>query len=541
MLRATMMDVPLTVPPMLERAARLFPTVEVVSRRADRSLHRSTYATIHRRARRLAAALVGLGLKPGQPVATLMWNHDAHLEAYFAIPWAGGVLHTLNLRLSPDDIAYIVGHAGDRIVIVDDVLLPLLAKVRERVSFDHVIVVSIGAEPLPADAIGYENLLAGAGEDFAPPALAENDAAAMCYTSGTTGRPKGVVYSHRALVLHSMATAMADCVGHSHRATIMPIVPMFHVNAWGIPFTATMVGATLAMPGPYLDPENLLDLMVREQVNLAAGVPTIWLGVVQKFKEEPGRWPLAPGLRVVSGGAAAPELLWRDIEAMGARGFHGWGMTETTPVGSGTMIKRHMAEAETPGEARYALLMKQGLPLPYVDMRIVNDAGEAPWDGVASGELQLRGPWIAAGYHGGEDAEKWTADGWFCTGDVATIDPEGYIQLTDRAKDLIKSGGEWISSQALENALMDHPAVKEAAVIAVAHPKWQERPLAAVVLREGRTATPAELGAHLEGRFARWWLPDAYVYIDAIPRTSTGKFQKTTLRAHYKDFAWPAA
>jgi fatty-acyl-CoA synthase len=541
MIRATMMDYPLTVPPMLERAARALPTAEIVSRRADRSLHRTTYGAIHRRARRLARALVDLGLQRGDRVATLMWNHDAHLEAYFAIPWAGGVLHTLNLRLSPDDIAYIVGHAGDRFLIVDDVLLPLLAKFRDKVQLERVIVVSIGAEPLPADVIPYEDLLAGADGAFEPPVLAESDPAAMCYTSGTTGRPKGVVYSHRAIVLHSFAGAMTDGVGCSHRATIMPVVPMFHVNAWGMPFTATMVGAKLVMPGPHLDAENLLDLMVREQVTIAAGVPTIWLGLVQKYKEAPERWPLAPGLRVVSGGAATPESLWRDIEAMGARGFHGWGMTETTPVGSTTMIKRHLAAADEPGEARYGLLMKQGLPLPFVEVRIVNDQGEAPWDGASTGELQLRGPWIAASYHGGEEPEKWTADGWFATGDVANIDPEGYIQLTDRAKDLIKSGGEWISSQALENALMDHPAVKEAAVIAVAHPKWQERPLAAVVLREGHAASAAELGAHLERHFARWWLPDAYVFIAEIPRTSTGKFQKTALRARYKDWVWPTA
>ncbi|MGH6718631.1 MAG: AMP-binding protein, partial [Alphaproteobacteria bacterium] len=316
--------------------------------------------------------------------------------------------------------------------------------------------------------------------------------------------------------------------------------PMFHVNAWGLPFSAALVGAKLVLPGPYLDPPSLLDLMAGEAVTLAAGVPTIWLGVVQAHKDEPGRWKLAAGLTIVSGGAAAPESLWRDIEAMGARGFHGWGMTETSPIGSGTLVKRG-SDADAPGDPRYRLLVKQGLPLPFVDVRIVNDAGVAPWDGRASGELQLRGPWVAGAYHGAEEADKWTADGWFATGDVATIDPEGYIELTDRAKDLIKSGGEWISSLALEGAIMDHPAVKEAAVVAVPHPKWQERPLAAVVVRDGLRVTADELAAHLTPRFARWWLPDAYVFVDQIPRTSTGKFQKTALRERFKSWDWTAA
>ncbi len=541
-IKSTMMTVPLLVPAMLERAGRIFPTSEIVSRLADKSLHRTTYRDVHRRAKALALGLQSLGLRRGDRVGTLMWNHYAHLEAYFGIPMAGGVLHTLNLRLAPADIAYIINHARDRFVIVDDVLLPLLAKVRGDVDLAKVIVVGIGGEPVPTGDVAYEDLLAAAKGTLAPLAADENDPVAMCYTSGTTGRPKGVVYSHRAVVLHSLATAMADGAAVSHRDTVMPVVPMFHVNAWGFPFTATMIGAKLVLPGPFLDAESLLDLLAGEQVTFTAGVPTLWLGVAQKLKENRERWALAANLRVVSGGAAAPESMYRDLESCGVRCFQGWGMTETTPVGSVTIIKRNLAEADVPGDARYRLLIKQGLPLPFIEVRLVNDDGEAPWDGIATGELQLRGPWVASGYHDNPEAnDKWTADGWFATGDVATIDPEGYIQITDRAKDLIKSGGEWISSVALEGALMDHPAVKEAAVIAVAHPKWQERPLAAVVLKPGATATPAALAEHLRPRFASWSLPDAYVFLDEIPKTSVGKFQKTRLREMFKDWDWSKA
>jgi fatty-acyl-CoA synthase len=527
---------------MLERAGRLFPSSEIVSRLADRSLHRTSYGEVLHRARALAEGLQSLGLRRGDRVATLMWNHYAHLEAYFGIPLAGGVLHTLNLRLAPVDLAYIVNHAKDRFVIVDDVLLPLLTKLRGDVRLDKVIVVSIGAEPVPAGDVAYEDLV-GRAKGRLPPLVAdENDPVAMCYTSGTTGRPKGVVYSHRAVVLHTLAAGLGDSCGVRHRDTVMPVVPMFHVNAWGFPFTATMIGAKLVMPGPYLDAESLLELMERERVTFTAGVPTLWLGVAQKLKEHPGRWRLAPDIKIISGGAAAPESMYRDLEAQGARCLQGWGMTETTPVGTTTMIKRGLAEAETPCDARYRLLGKQGLPLPFVEVRIVNDRGEAPWDGRTSGELQLRGPWVAARYHDNPDGDdKWTADGWFLTGDIATIDPEGYVQITDRAKDLIKSGGEWISSVALEGALMDHPAVKEAAVIAVPHPKWQERPLAAVVLRPGAAATAGELAAHLAPRFAKWALPDAYVFLDEIPKTSVGKFQKTRLREMYRAWDWGKA
>jgi len=533
----TMMDYPLVLSVLLERARRLFPDVEVVSRRMDGTRLRRPYRAIHARATALAAALVRAGMRRGDRVGTLMWNHAEHLEGYFGIPAAGGVLHTLNLRLAADDVAYIINHAGDRFLIVDECLLPLFAQVRARVALERVLVVRHSDAPLPEGLEDYEAFIAPGAAGFVAPALGENDAAGMCYTSGTTGRPKGVVYSHRALVLHSMCLAMADTLGMRNADTVMPIVPMFHVNAWGQPFTAPMVGARLVFPGPAPKPEDLLDLMAEEGVTLASGVPTVWMGMVQALDGQPGRWKLAPGVRAVIGGAAPNEGLLRALQGHGIAVRHGWGLTETTPLAACTHAKHGLGDLAP--DSRLALTLKQGLPVPLIEARIVNDDGEAAWDGRTSGELQVRGPWVAAGYYEEPGTgDKWTADGWFATGDIATIDPEGYIQLTDRAKDLIKSGGEWISSVALESALMDHAAVREAAVIAVPHPKWQERPLAAVVLKDGAAATAEQLGAHLASRFAKWWLPDAYVFIDQIPRTSTGKFQKTVLRERYRDWRW---
>ena len=531
----TMMRFPLTLSAMLEHAGKLHGEVEIVSRLPDKSLHRHRYADLYRRAHRLAEALAKAGLKRGERVATLMWNHYAHVEAYFGIPAAGGVFHTLNLRLSPDDIAYIANHAGDRFLIVNDVLLPLYERFRDKVKLERVFVVSLTGKPIPQGYEDYEAFLKTASGDFRFPELDENEACGMCYTSGTTGRPKGVAYSHRSMVLHTMAISLPDVLNFSMRQTLAPVVPMFHANAWGIPFGAVLTGAKLVMPGPHLDAESLLDLFSREGVTCAGGVPSIWLGVLDLLRRERAKYPLPPNMRLLVGGSACPEAMLRAFDELGITIIHAWGMTEMSPVGTMGTVKPRLDQADA--DTRYAYRAKQGIALPFVEVRVINDEGEAPWDGESVGELQVRGPWVAASYYNPEEKSKtWTEDGWLRTGDVVNIDAEGYIKITDRTKDLIKSGGEWISSVDLENALMGHPAVLEAAVIAIPHAKWQERPLACVVLKKGASATAAELKDFLAAKFANWWLPDAIEFVEEIPKTTTGKFQKTRLREQFKDY-----
>ena len=525
---ATMMEMPLTIELVLDRAERAMARSEVVSRRPDRSLHRTTYGAIAANARRLARGLVAAGIRKGDRVATLMWNHAEHLEAYFGIPLAGAVTHTLNLRLGPDDIAYIANDAADRFLIVDDVLLPLYDKVvAAGAKFERVYVVGSHGAHRP-----YAELL-DAPADTALPALDERDALGVCYTSGTTGKCKGVVYTHRSTILHTLVVGLPDALHVSRADTVLPVVPMFHVNAWGLPYAAAMHGAKLIFPGPYLDPPSLLDLLAGEKVTIAAGVPTIWIGIREALDANPGKWPLVPGLRMVVGGSAAPEQLIRDFDRLGMTLLHAWGMTETSPIGLVSKLPPDLAEADE--ATRYRLRAKQGVPPPLIDYRIRNDQGEVPADDRTSGELEVRGPWVAARYAGGETPDRWTADGWFRTGDVARVDEHGFVQLTDRVADMIKSGGEWICSQELENALMAHAAVREAAVVGVPHPKWSERPLAAVVLKPGASATADDLRAHLAAKFPKYWLPDAVEFVDAIPRTSTGKFKKTELRDTYRN------
>lgn len=535
-MQSTMMSAPLTLSHLLERAGRLFPKSEIVTRLPDRSLHRYTYADFYRRSRALAEALQRAGLQPGDRVATLSWNTYAHLEAYFGIPVAGGVLHTLNLRLHPTDIAYIINHAEDRFLIVDDVLIKIYEAIKDHINVEKVIVVPLSGQPVPAPLTSYEDFLATATGDFSYPELPEDTPLGMCYTSGTTGRPKGVVYSHRSTILHSLCSAIPDALNLAQRDVLTPVVPMFHVMAWGLPFTGVLVGCDFAMPGPHLDAINLLNLYESEQVTKTAGVPTIWMGVIQALQKEPKRWKLQP-MEMVVGGAAAPEAMIRAFDQFDLKVVHAWGMTELSPLGTVSRPKHNLIDADA--DTLYALRATQGIPMPLVDIRAANEGGAAPWDGRTMGELEVRGPWVAQSYFKLEsEHDKWSPDGWFRTGDVVTIDPEGYMKITDRTKDLIKSGGEWISSLDLENILMGHPAVREAAVIAIAHPRWDERPLAAIVLKEGMEITPEDLRDYLEPKVAKFWMPDAFVFVDQIPRTSTGKFLKSQLRDKFKDWNW---
>jgi fatty-acyl-CoA synthase len=519
-----MMGTQLTLDLLLRRAETLFPRKEVVSRLPDRSLARVTHGEIASRSRRLAVGLRSLGLERGDRVATLCWNHHAHLEAYLGVPLAGGVVHTLNPRLHADELAYVAGHARDRFLLVDEALLPVLDAFRERAPFERVLV-------WPGD---YEALVEGADESaFEVLAMREDEAAAMCYTSGTTGRPKGVVYSHRALVLHTLAAGLVDVLAIGEADVVLPIVPMFHANAWGLHLAATFFGSKLVLPGPHLDPGSLLELLERERVTLAAGVPTVWLGVLQALDAAPASRDLSAVRTLMTGGAAPPQALIRGFEERhGLRISHGWGMTETTPIGTLCRVSSELADG-TPDE-RYALLAKQGQPIPLVELRLRMAGEPVPWDGESIGELEVRGPWVAASYfEAPEDGDRFTDDGWFRTGDIAAIDRCGYVEIHDRTKDLIKSGGEWISSVALENALMGHPAVAEAAVIAVPHERWGERPLAVVVLKPDAAATAEELIDHLRPSFARFQLPDAVQFVDEIPKTAAGKFRKTALRERF--------
>jgi fatty-acyl-CoA synthase len=521
-----MMDFPLTLTHLLQRAETYFGGGEIVSRQPDKSLRRTTYREVMRRSKQLAVALGKLGLNRGDRVATLCWNHSQHHEAYFGVPCGGFVLHTLNLRLHPNDLAYIADHAGDRAVIVDRSLVPLLEQFKDRTKIEHVFVVEDS----------YEELLATATPDeWRDPKLDENEAAAMCYTSGTTGLPKGVVYSHRSSVLHSLAVAANNPMnlGISVNDAILPVVPMFHANAWGYPYTATMSGSKLVYPGPHLDPESLLDLLSQERVAWAAGVPTIWMGILQLLDANPGKWDLSAIKGMFVGGSAVPRAMIAAYKQRhGIQIIQGWGMTETSPVASTATLPHDLEFADE--ETKFDLEAMAGIPLPFVEVRARAGDEDVPWDGEAMGELEVRGPWVAAAYYDTpEQADRWTDDGWFRTGDIVSLHPRGYIQIKDRSKDVIKSGGEWISSVELENALMAHPAVAEAAVIAIPDEKWAERPLACVVLREGASAGADELREFLAPQFAKFWLPERFEFITEIPKTSVGKFRKLALREQF--------
>jgi fatty-acyl-CoA synthase len=536
-MQGLMMNTPLTLTPLLERAARLFPRKEIASR-TDAGMHRYSYADFHARTHRLAWAMKRLGIKPGERVGTLCWNSHRHLELYFAVTCYGAVLHMLNLRLAPDQLAYIINHAGDTVIFVDASLLPLLDQIRPELKTVREIIVMDDASP-------YEDMLAQSpAEPFPWPELDETAACATCYTSGTTGHPKGVLYTHRALVLHSYALTMADCFALSERDTVLQLVPMFHANGWGIPFAAVMVGSKIVLSGRHLQPNDIAHMIESERVTFTAGVPTLWMGLYALLEHE--KHDISTLRTIVAAGSALPRQFveWYE-QKYGVRFMLAWGMTETTPIATVVAMKKHLEMLS--GKERYDLLARHGLPLAGVEVRIVDDAGkELPWDGSTMGELQVRGPWVTSGYYNdprGEERGQMESfmNGWFRTGDVATIDAEGYIQIMDRTKDLVKSGGEWISSVDLENAIMAHPKVMECAVIAVAHPKWQERPVAAVApLPQFRgQVTKEEILKFLEGRVAKWWLPDDVVFIEAVPKTSVGKFNKRALREQFKDYSLP--
>ncbi len=531
-MKGLMQDYPLTVQHMLWRAERLFKRKEIVTRREE-GLHRYHYDDLARRVSQLANVLTRLGVRAGDRVATLAWNNYRHLELYYAVPCAGAVLHTLNLRLFPDQLEFTISDAGDSVLFVDKTLIPVLNQVAGRIPSVRTIVVMNDGGPLPGHHLGemldYETLIEAEKPDFSWPRLDEWSAAGMCYTSGTTGNPKGVVYSHRSQFLHAMAVLQKDALGLSERETMLPVVPMFHANSWGIPYAAGLAGCKLLFPDRFMgDGQALLDLAESEEATILAGVPTIWISLLSTIQKTGRRLPKVH--TVICGGSAIPRSLMEGMDAVGLRMLHAWGMTETSPIGSAAVVRSWIPEEE-----EMAARLSQGVPAPGVEIRIADLAtgAELPWDGEAFGEIQCRGPWIAAGYHNDADPGKITEDGWFRTGDVATMSPDGYITIVDRTKDVIKSGGEWISSVELEGTIMAHPKVLEAAVIGLQHSKWQERPVAYVVPRpEHRDdLTADEIREFLADRVARWWLPDEIRFIDEMPKTSTLKFDKKALRA----------
>jgi fatty-acyl-CoA synthase len=512
---------------------------KTVTTKTEEGVKVTTFAEVLERSRRLISALRELGIGPGDRVATFCWNHQQHLEAYVAAPSMGAILHTLNIRLFEEDLAYIVKHADDRLVIVDKSLWPAWEKVAARVdSVQTVLVVDDCAGSAPAGSLDYEEAISGkAAADFVD--VPESQAAAMCYTSGTTGHPKGVVYSHRSNVLHSFMVSHVDSVALSESDVALPIVPMFHANAWGMPYAGLFSGSDLVFPGRFLAPDALTGLMVDRGVTLGFGVPTIWLAMLEPLKA--ARAQLAALNRIVVGGSAVPPSLQKAYQDdLGIRMIHAWGMTETNPLAS--LANPLHRQESLPADELDAVRASQGRVVAGVEIRLADEEGnEIAWDGETVGEIQVRGNWIAASYYNDDTSAEKFADGWLRTGDVATIDADGFIRISDRTKDLVKSGGEWISSVQLEGLIMSHPDVAEAAVIAVAHPRWSERPLACVVAKpeaRGRL-TKDDIIEHLRPKVAKWWLPDDVVFIDEVPKTSVGKFDKKVLRERFKDHALP--
>ena len=544
MLNGLMMQTPLTISSLIVHADRHHPDAEIVSRRVEGDIHRTTYRQLHTRSRRLADALGQLGIGDGDRVATLAWNGYRHMELYFGVSGRGSVLHTLNPRLIGEQIAWIINHAEDRALFFDLTFLPIVEGIAPHCPSVRHWVAMIDRERMPAaskvELLCYEDLIDRGDSDYAWPEIDENRASSMCYTSGTTGNPKGVLYSHRSTVLHSMGAALPDALNLSSRDCILPVVPMFHVNAWGLPYVAPMVGAKLVFPGGALDGKSLYELFEAEKVTCSAGVPTVWQGLLAHT--EAGNLRFSTMNRTVIGGSACPPSMLRLFqEKYGVQVLHAWGMTEMSPLGTVSTFKgKHRALDDA---SRTALQYKQGRVIFGVDMKIVDaDGNELPSDGRSFGDLLVRGPWVLREYFRQQASPLQKDDvgrGWFPTGDVATIDPDGYMQITDRSKDVIKSGGEWISSIDIENIAVSHPAVAMAACIAAYHPKWDERPLLVVVRKPGVEVTRDQLIAHYEGKVARWQVPDDVVFVDSIPLGATGKMLKTRLREQFKDYRLP--
>src|SRR6266446_6272108 len=535
-MKGLIMDYPLTLTQFFERARKIFHRKTMATRVPGVGLWRYTYADYADRVCRLSAALAKLGLAKGDRVGTFAWNSHRHMEVYFAAPLMGMVLHTVNIRLSAQDITYIVNHAGDEVLIVDASLWSILEPIRKDLTtVKHVIVMKDTPDAtLPPGVLDYEQLVMGSAPVTEWPRIEETDAAGICYTSGTTGHPKGVVYTHRAIYLHCFASSTVDVLGICERDVILHIVPMFHANAWCVPFAGVMNGSTQIFGGPNPQPRDIIEIVNNERVTLVGAVPTVWIAIQAILEKEP-QWDISSIRCIPIGGSAAPRSLIELFDKKyGAYMLHAWGMTEMSPLGTVCRLKSDLEAL--PEDERYAYRAKQGYPVAGVDLRIVDEAGrEQPWDGQSMGEIQVRGPWVIRSYYDNpESADRFTDDGWFRTGDVAVIDPEGYVQITDRTKDLIKSGGEWISSIDVETMIMAHPKVLEAAVIAVPHPKWVERPLACVVPKPGATIDPGEILDFLRDKLAKWALPDAVEVIDAVPKTSVGKFDKKVLRERFK-------
>jgi 3-(methylthio)propionyl---CoA ligase len=534
-MQGLMMDVPLLVSGLIRHADRNHGDTEIVSRTVEGDIHRYTYRAAHARARRLAKALAALGVQAGQRVGTLAWNGHRHYELYYAISGMGAVINTVNPRLFADQIVYISNHAENVALFFDATFIPLVEKLAPQLkSVRHYVLMSDRAHmPKGSSFLCYEELLEKQDDALEWPSFDERTAAALCYTSGTTGNPKGTLYSNRSTVLHAYGAALPDALNLSARDSVLPVVPMFHANAWSLPYACTMVGAKMVFPGPHLDGKSVYDLIEQEKVTLSAGVPTVWLMLLQHLAQ--GKLKFSSLQRTVIGGSACPPSMIRAFqEDYGVRVFHAWGMTEMSPLGTVGTLKARQAGLDR--QAQLAIQAKQGRGIFGVEMKIVDEEGrELPWDGKRFGNLMVRGPWIASGYFKGEGGDV-LRDGWFPTGDVATIDPDGYMQITDRSKDVIKSGGEWISSIDLENIAIAHPAIAEAAVIGVKHPKWDERPIVVAVKKPGGEVSREELLRFYEGKIAKWWMPDDVVFVAELPHTATGKLSKLTLRQQLKDY-----